>query len=211
MPLVGELVSAFLRPSMSQSPPVIYWFYGAAAAGASLTLAFWSYIPLYALPVAIGACLLKVPIEVEDHRQRPAEVALILECSRRESSCRIQSPVTNTGHADTGSHTRLFHISGESPQRMPDTCWIELVFVFIPYTLWRSRNLAYPTNLSQDRLSFFSVCTPKFNRLRRATEVGWLSGSNSRLQVGLRADLHHFLVVNLYILHRIARMGDAFA
>ena len=45
---------------------MIYWFYGAAAAGASLALAFWSYIPLYALPVAIGACLLKVPIEVED-------------------------------------------------------------------------------------------------------------------------------------------------
>jgi len=30
---------------------------------ASLALAFWSYIPLYALPLAIGGCLLKVPIE----------------------------------------------------------------------------------------------------------------------------------------------------
>ena len=35
--------------------------------GASLALAFWSYIPLYALPIAIGACLLKVSIEVRDH------------------------------------------------------------------------------------------------------------------------------------------------
>jgi protein-S-isoprenylcysteine O-methyltransferase Ste14 len=34
--------------------------------GASLALAFWSYIPLYTLPIAIGGYLLKVPIEVCD-------------------------------------------------------------------------------------------------------------------------------------------------
>ena len=33
---------------------------------ASFALAFWSYIPLYALPLSIGAYLLKVPIEVCD-------------------------------------------------------------------------------------------------------------------------------------------------
>ena len=39
--------------------------------GASLALVFWSYIPLYTLPIAIGGYLLKVPIEVRDPHQRP--------------------------------------------------------------------------------------------------------------------------------------------
>lgn len=34
---------------------------------AFLALAYWSYVPLYFLPFAIGGCLLKVPIEVR-HR-----------------------------------------------------------------------------------------------------------------------------------------------
>ena len=115
---------------------------GSLISGASFALAFWSYIPLYALPFAIGACLLKVQIEVCDHCQLSVEVALILECSRRGLSCRIRNLVMNIGHTGTGFHTRLFHMSGESPQRRPDTSWIELyIYVHPIRTFWRSRNL----------------------------------------------------------------------
>ena len=81
--------------------------------GASLTLAFWSYIPLYALPVAFGAYLLKVPIEVRNPVNLHAEVALTNEYSRRELSCKIQRLVTNIGHTGTRFHIGLFRISGE--------------------------------------------------------------------------------------------------
>jgi len=37
----------------------------------ALALAFWSYIPLYALPITICACLLKVPIEERTLEQDP--------------------------------------------------------------------------------------------------------------------------------------------
>ena len=115
---------------------------GSLIAGASFALAFWSYIPLYALPFAIGAYLIKVPIEVCDHHQPPVEAALILECSRRELSCGIRSSVMNIGYTGTGFHTRLFHMSGEYPQRKFDTSWIELyIYVHPIRTFWRPRNL----------------------------------------------------------------------
>ena len=50
---------------------------GGLIAEASLALAFWSYLPLYALLIAIGGCLLKVPIEVRDCRQNPYQRAHI--------------------------------------------------------------------------------------------------------------------------------------
>jgi len=46
---------------------------------ASLALAFWSYLPLYALPLAIGGYLLKVPIEVRHRHQHPRESELMDE------------------------------------------------------------------------------------------------------------------------------------
>ena len=53
--------------------------------GASLALAFWSHIPLYFLPIAIGACILKVPIEVRDRHQRLRQNRVLMsERSRRE-------------------------------------------------------------------------------------------------------------------------------
>ena len=44
---------------------------GSIVLGASFALAVWSYIPLYTLLFAIGGCLLKMPIEVCGHHQRP--------------------------------------------------------------------------------------------------------------------------------------------
>ena len=44
---------------------------GSVIATTSLALAFWSYIPLYLLPVKIGLLLLKVPLEVRDRHQSP--------------------------------------------------------------------------------------------------------------------------------------------
>ena len=44
---------------------------GALITEASFALVFWSYLPLYALLLAIGGCLLKVPIEVRDRLRRP--------------------------------------------------------------------------------------------------------------------------------------------
>ena len=38
---------------------------------ASLALALWSYLPLYTFVIAIGGCLLKMPIEVRDRRRSP--------------------------------------------------------------------------------------------------------------------------------------------
>ena len=38
---------------------------------ASFALAFWSYIPLYVLPIATGGCLLKVLIEVRGGGIKP--------------------------------------------------------------------------------------------------------------------------------------------
>lgn len=104
---------------------MIFVYSGHLIAGASLALAFWSYIPLYALPVAFGAYLLKVPIEVRDPVDFHAEVALTEEHSRRELSCRIRNSVTNIGHTKTRFPIGLFHTSGEIPQRIPDTGWIE--------------------------------------------------------------------------------------
>ena len=42
---------------------------GSLVVEASLALVAWSYLPLYTLPIAIGGCLLKVPIEVRDRHR----------------------------------------------------------------------------------------------------------------------------------------------
>ena len=54
--------------SPSSKPPssTILTHRGTLIVCTSLALAFWSYIPLYTLPLAIGGYLLKVPIEVRD-------------------------------------------------------------------------------------------------------------------------------------------------
>jgi len=57
------------KPRLVDSGPFAYVrhpvYTGSLIAGASFALAFWSYLPLYVLPVAIGACILRVPIEEE--------------------------------------------------------------------------------------------------------------------------------------------------
>ena len=83
--------------------------------GASFALAFWSYIPLYTLPINIGAHLLKLPIEVCPRHQRPRRSnELRNETSRREPLWRTRCLVKNTGYTNPGSHIGLFHTSGES-------------------------------------------------------------------------------------------------
>jgi hypothetical protein len=52
-------------------PLIIFICSGNFFVGTSLALAFWSYLPLYVLPIAIGACVSKVSIEVCDRHQRP--------------------------------------------------------------------------------------------------------------------------------------------
>jgi len=95
---------------------------------ASLPLAFWSYIPLYALPIAIGACLLKVKIEVCDRHQHPRRGRVLMnESSRRERLSGIRSLAMNTRHTSSGSHIGLSHASGESRLGITaDTSRIEL-------------------------------------------------------------------------------------
>ena len=88
----------------------------------SLALAFWSWIPLYALPITLCACILKVPIEVCDLRQRPRRSrALMSECSRKERLSKIRSLVNNTRHTSSGSHMGSFRTSGESRLGIADT------------------------------------------------------------------------------------------
>ena len=49
--------------------------------GVSFALAFWSYIPLYPLPIEIGLLLLKVLIEVRDGHHTPRRSGkLMWEC-----------------------------------------------------------------------------------------------------------------------------------
>ena len=53
---------------------------GGLIAGASLTLAFWSYIPLYTFAIATCGCLIKVPIEVRDYQNPHGSGELMSEC-----------------------------------------------------------------------------------------------------------------------------------
>jgi len=94
--------------------------------GTSLSLALWSYIPLYVLPVAVGACLLKVSIEVCDRHQGPHQSHVLMnECSRRERLSEIRNLAMNTRYTSSGFRIGLFHTSGESRLGIPDTSRIE--------------------------------------------------------------------------------------
>ena len=58
---------------------------GALIDQASLVLVLWSYLPLCSLAVAIGGCLLKVPIEVRGVHHSPCRSGeLIYECTFQE-------------------------------------------------------------------------------------------------------------------------------
>ena len=62
---------------------------GSLVAGTSLALAFWSYIPLYLLPIKIGLLLLKLPIEVRGCHQSPCRSGeLTNEHITGEDNCR---------------------------------------------------------------------------------------------------------------------------
>jgi len=102
--------------------------------GASFALAFWSYIPLYFLPIAIGAYLLKVPIEVCDRHQRPRQNRVLMnECSRREQLSGIRSLVMNIRYTSSRFRIGLFRTSGESRLGIAGKSRIEYLYVYLTH------------------------------------------------------------------------------
>jgi len=59
---------------------------GSVIVEVSFALAFWSYIPLYALLFAISGSVLKVPIEVRDRHKHPRRSKLTNEHTFQEST-----------------------------------------------------------------------------------------------------------------------------
>ena len=116
---------------------------GGLISGASLTFVLWSYLPLYVLPIAIGGCLLKVPIEVRDRHQcscRSGELmAIEMRCSRKERLLRTLSSVNNTSYTKSRSHIGSSHTSGERQSHRSSELPIPLGL--IP----RFTSISYPT------------------------------------------------------------------
>ena len=79
-----------------------------------------STVPLYAFPVTIGGCLLKVLIEVRDCHRCPRRSSGLMDVySRKGRLLRALSLVMNTGYTKSRSHIGLSRTSGERQSGVP--------------------------------------------------------------------------------------------